>query len=90
MKKIYYIAAFILNTMIGSGAFAQTYNMTNGNVSACSGTFYDPGGTGNYGNSQNFTYTICPSTPGAKVIVNFTAFATENNFDFLIRIRIIS
>ena len=83
MKKIYYIAAFILSTMIGSGAFAQTYTMTNGTVSACSGTFYDPGGTGVYANSQSFTYTICPSTPGAKVVVNFTSFVTEANFDFL-------
>ena len=29
--------------------YSQTYTMTNGgSISACSGTFFDPGGTGNY------------------------------------------
>jgi gliding motility-associated-like protein len=66
------------------GAFAQTYNMTAGNVTACSGTFYDNGGNlGTYGNNLNLTFTICPSTPGSKVTVNFTTFNLENNFDFL-------
>ncbi|MBK6951519.1 MAG: PKD domain-containing protein [Crocinitomicaceae bacterium] len=62
---------------------STNYNMSNGSISACTGTFYDPGGTGNYGNSQNFTYTICPSTPGSMVQVNFTTFALENSLDFL-------
>src|SRR5690606_15659404 len=43
----------------------------------------DPGGAGNYGKSQNVTYTMCPSTPGSYVQVDFTSFALENGFDFL-------
>jgi len=72
--------ALILKTQI---AISQTFTMVNGSVSSCTGTFLDPGGTGNYGNSQTFVYTICPSTPGGRVIVTFTSFNTEANFDFL-------
>ncbi|MBK8927187.1 MAG: PKD domain-containing protein [Crocinitomicaceae bacterium] len=59
-------------------------NMSNGSTSLCSGNFYDSGGpSSNYGFSQNLTYTICPSTPGSMVQVNFTSFDLENNYDFL-------
>jgi len=50
----------------------------------CGGNFVDAGGpTGNYANSSNITTTICPANPGDLVTVTFTAFALENNFDFL-------
>jgi gliding motility-associated-like protein len=85
MKSIVTRILILLPILFFGRAVAQTYTMGVGpaNISACSGTFYDPGGTGNYGNSQTFVYTICPSTPGAKVIVNFSAFNLENSFDFL-------
>lgn len=57
--------------------------MVNGSISTCSNTFLDPGGTGNYANNQNMTYTICPGTAGAKVIAAFTSFATESGWDYL-------
>jgi len=46
----------------------------------CSGdAFTDSGGlTGDYGNGENITYTICPDNPGDVVYVNFTFFSTEN------------
>lgn len=85
MKSIITRILILLPILFFGRAVAQTYTMGLGpaNISACSGTFYDPGGTGNYGNSQTFVYTICPSTPGAKVIVNFSAFNLENSYDFL-------
>ena len=69
---------------IGCGTPPPSPNMSNASITACSGNFYDSGGAGaNYGNNQTFVYTICPSTPGAKVRVTFSAFSLENNFDFL-------
>ncbi|MEN9998258.1 MAG: hypothetical protein RI922_1248, partial [Bacteroidota bacterium] len=83
MKSIITRILILLPILFFGRAMAQTYTMTNGSISACSGTFYDPGGTGTYGNNQTFVYTICPSAPGAKVIVNFTTFDLENSYDFL-------
>lgn len=57
--------------------------MTNGSVTTCSGSFYDPGGTSDYGNSQDFTYTICPGTAGMSVQAIFSSFSTENCCDYL-------
>ncbi len=57
--------------------------MTNGSTSACSGTFYDSGGTSDYNNSLTQVFTICPSTAGAKVRALFTSFQTEGSLDFL-------
>ena len=69
---------------IGCGTPPPSPNMSNASIIACSGNFFDSGGPGaNYGNGQTFVYTICPSTPGGKVQVNFSAFSLESNFDFL-------
>ncbi len=80
MKKMLLLSVMI----VGFGyTFGQNISMTNGSGSGCAGNLLDPGGTGNYGNSQNITYTFCPSTPGAQVVLNFTTFDLENGFDFL-------
>jgi len=58
--------------------------MTNGTVTTCTGTFYDPGGAaGSYTNGLNITETFLPSTPGAMVRFEFTSFATESGYDYL-------
>lgn len=63
---------------------STNYNMSNGSISACTGNFYDSGGAGgSYTNNQNYTFTICPSTPGAQVQVSFTSFNIESGWDFL-------
>ena len=51
-------------------------NGENGTTSTCSGTFRD--GAGDYASSLNSTRTFCPSTPGDKVRITFTAFDTDN------------
>ncbi|MBC8756697.1 fibronectin type III domain-containing protein [Kordia sp. YSTF-M3] len=44
------------------------------------GIFLDSGGiNGDYGFSENITYTICPDLAGDVVEVEFTAFSTEND-----------
>ncbi|HEU4495588.1 MAG TPA: CUB domain-containing protein, partial [Flavobacterium sp.] len=45
-------------------------------VNSCAGIFYDSGGqAGNYSNSQTFTKTFCPTTPGSGIRLNFTTFS---------------
>ena len=44
MKLITLTLAFSL--ILVSNLFSQTYNMTSGNDTTCSGTFYDNGGLG--------------------------------------------
>ena len=68
----------------GGGGGGCLPNMGNGcNDVACSGSFFDPGGSaGNYLNSQNVTHTIC-GTAGSCVSVNFSAFDLESGWDFL-------
>lgn len=82
MKNKYLLLfIFLIVSFVSVG---QTYNMpngANGTISTCTGTFRD--GAGNYGNSQNSTITFCPSTPGDKVRMTFTAFDTESGLDYL-------
>src|SRR3970282_368370 len=85
MKKNYFkllvlLFLFLIPVYYLSG---QTYNMPGGTISTCSGNFFDTGGSGgNYANNQNITTTFC-SNAGNCVRVIFTAFSTENGWDFL-------
>ncbi|MGZ3862721.1 MAG: CUB domain-containing protein [Bacteroidia bacterium] len=56
---------------------------TGGTVTTCNATFYDQGGTSNYGNNQSYTMTICPSTAGQCIKAIFTSFSTESGYDFV-------
>ncbi|RXR15960.1 hypothetical protein EQG63_12095, partial [Flavobacterium amnicola] len=80
MKRILLFLLFLSTTI-----YSQNLNMQNGSFTRCSGTFYDSGGNaGNYGASESYTMTICPSTPGTYVQLVFTAWNVEGEpFDFM-------
>jgi hypothetical protein len=73
---------------INSTTYPSPYNVVCGsNI-----TFTDTGGTGaNYGDNERsgfpsyspWSYTFVPATPGAKLMVIFNSFDTENNWDGL-------
>jgi hypothetical protein len=52
-------------------------------TSTCSGTLYDPAGTGSYTNNNNGILTINPSTPGSKIQLVFSTFTLETCCDNL-------
>jgi hypothetical protein len=82
-KKFHTCLLFVFVLIAFSSLKAQNYSSGGGPHFTCAGVFYDLGGTGNYGNNQSYTTTICPSTAGQGIRVAFTAFNTEAGFDFL-------
>ncbi len=67
-----------------ASAGGTDYNHPGGTITTCSGNYYDTGGSGaNYGNSQNIVTTFCSANPGECIVLTFSAFSIENNWDFL-------
>ncbi|NJN77807.1 MAG: hypothetical protein HC803_05300 [Saprospiraceae bacterium] len=59
---------------ISVSEYCAPINMANGSSNFCNDAcvFYDSGGpASNYGNTENFTYTICPPNPQGCLILNF-------------------
>ncbi len=74
-------SATVFSFTTGIGCYTQ---IPGGNFSTCSGTFYDSGGSAaNHSNNENSITTLCPSTPGQFLSVNFTSFSLESCCDFL-------
>jgi gliding motility-associated-like protein len=82
MFRIILISVFI-SGLLSSNSIAQTAMICANTNTQCGGTYADPGGTGNYAANANCTQTICPSTAGQCVTLQFTSVNLENNFDIL-------
>jgi len=75
------------STTVSVGCFSTggpNVPIQNGANTLCSASFTDAGGPfSSYQNNENYTFTIFPSTPNAKIKVAFTSFNTEANYDYL-------
>lgn len=82
---------FLLLSLLLTQSYAQSYNMSNSNITVnCGSTvhYYDPGGSSHdYSSNQNFTQTIRTSQQGQCLMVSFSSFTLESNgncsFDYL-------
>ncbi|SHG67764.1 choice-of-anchor L domain-containing protein [Winogradskyella jejuensis] len=76
---------FIGFVFVSIATSAQDLIMQNGTFNRCApDRFFDTGGEfGSYGSNENFTITICPTTPGEVIILDFTRFSTQAGSDIL-------
>ncbi|MCC6937748.1 MAG: PKD domain-containing protein, partial [Flavobacteriales bacterium] len=67
--------------LLSASAFAQPFPIFNGTSNTCVGAFLDSGGQGasGYSNNEDYTYTICPDTPGGAISLNFLTFNLATN-----------
>ena len=68
--------ALLFLCLVTGRVAGQTFTMSNGAASTCTGALLDSGGQGGagYGNNENFTYTICPDAPGGAISLDFITF----------------
>ncbi len=85
------LAVFFILLLSVYQSYAQTfYPIMDGTIQTCDGVFTDDGtGEGGpYTPGTDYTFTICPGTPGDVISVEFVAFSlfvspNPNNSDFL-------
>jgi len=76
-----YTAEQTLQVVIG---LIPEFNMSNETVTTCVGYFYDSGGQGGeYGSSEDLTMTFLPGSSEDMIMVEFSMFDVENNYDKL-------
>ena len=68
------IILFALIAVMALPLFAQNYTMNGSPITDCNGTFYDPGGpTGDYGDNQAISTTICSDgASGTHIRLSFS------------------
>lgn len=76
------LGTFLLILAASSMSFGQggSVTMSNGTFFTCAGGFFDSGGQGGpgYSNNENFTTTICPEVEGDVITVVFLTFQLSN------------
>ena len=85
MKKILTILLSLFQVLL----YAQSIEITNGDTTKCSGFFYDTGlewnpttqvyENYNYGNNENFVFTICPDIAQNQSLIHFTSFNVHSS-----------
>ncbi len=62
--------------LLGTIANAQIFTIADGVINSCTGAILDSGGqgAGGYSNSESYTATICPDTPGQSINLSFVTF----------------
>jgi PKD repeat protein len=55
----------------------ETFNMSNGTLTTCTGTFYDPQGTSNYLDNLDYTMTFMPGDTSKSIQAVFSVFDLE-------------
>lgn len=69
--------------LLPSMGMGQSYNMTTGTITTCSGTFYDDGGSAStYSANATLIETFTSSTSSC-LVVTFTSFLTQTGNDIL-------
>lgn len=68
------LAAFLTITAMGLHA-QDVFQISSGSGTSCSGLIEDTGGpSGDYGDNENFTFTICPDVPGNVIYLTWFVF----------------
>ncbi|NLA23442.1 MAG: hypothetical protein GX879_00590, partial [Bacteroidales bacterium] len=85
MKKIIVILALAIFGIPVLLNAQESYNISvGGTQNTCNALFYDSGGpNGSYGTYENYTITFCAALPDAQLVVHFSMFDTETNYDKL-------
>ncbi len=87
MKTILFAVVFlnVVALFLPLKTQAQTeFLMSNSKIQTCSGIFLDSGGLSDgYQNGEYITQTICPDRAEQQVLVLFSDFYTERNYDYL-------
>lgn len=82
MRKFYHLFFLLSVTFGGTNALmAQNVTMSNGTFQSCLGAFFDSGGQGGpgYSNNEFFTATICPDVEGDVVTIIFNTFNLDTS-----------